>query len=52
MSTKQALRELLEAIDTLEGVTFSRDLEPYKAEAIWDDALRRAQDALAAADKE
>lgn len=46
-----ALRELLEAIDTLESVTFSRDLERYKAEAVWEDAIRRAQDALAAAEK-
>ena len=44
---ENALRELLEQIDTLEGVTYSRDFEPYKAEAVWDDAIRRAEDALA-----
>lgn len=52
MTTKQALRELLEAIETLEGVVFSRDLEQYKAEAVWDDAVRRAQDALSKHGKE
>jgi hypothetical protein len=46
---RQALEELLEQIDCLEGVEHSRDTEPYKAEACWDDALKRAQDALARA---
>ena len=48
MTVEQALRELLEQIETLESVTFSRDLEPYKAEACWDDAILNARAALAA----
>ena len=47
-TVEQALRELLEQIETLESVTFSRDLEPYKAEACWDDAILNARAALAA----
>lgn len=38
----QALRELIEQIDCLDGIEYSRDLEPYKAEACWDDAYNRA----------
>ena len=45
----QALGELLEQIECLGGVEFSKDLEPYKAEAVWDDTIRRAQTALALA---
>lgn len=44
-----ALRELLEQIDCLGGIEFSKDLEPYKAEAVWDDALRRASAAIKSA---
>jgi len=43
----RALRDLLEQIDLLDNITFSRDTEPYKAEACWEDALRRAKNALA-----
>ena len=39
----RALEELLEQIDSLEGVTFTRDTEAYKAEACWDYALIRAR---------
>lgn len=62
LSLTQALREsmereagllsragdLLEQIDTLEGVEFSRDFEPYEAEACWDDAVSRLRAALSA----
>jgi hypothetical protein len=37
------LEELVEQIDTLDGMEFSKDLEPYKAEACWDYALVRAR---------
>ena len=43
---RSALSDLLEQIECLGGIEYSRDLEPYKAEAVWDDAIRRAQDAL------
>lgn len=42
----RALRELLEAIDLIEDMTFTRDLEPYKSEAIWDAAVANAKRAL------
>ncbi len=45
----QALNELLEQIECLSSIEYSRDVEPYKAEACWDDAIRRAQDAIAKA---
>lgn len=51
-SMRQALDELLEQIECLSGIEHSKDVEPYKAEACWDDALRRAQDALARARKD
>lgn len=41
-----ALRELLEQIDSLDDVKFSRDIEPYKAEACWETALYQARQAL------
>lgn len=43
---RSALRDLVEQVELLEDVTYSRDTEPYKAEACWDDALRRAKAAL------
>lgn len=43
---RSALRELLEQIDLLDDVTLCRDIEPYKAQACWDDALSRARKAL------
>ena len=33
-------------MSSLGGIEYCRDVEPYKAEAIWEDAIRRAQDAL------
>ena len=45
----KALSELLEQIECLGGVEFSKDLEPYKAEAVWGDANRRAHAAVAKA---
>ena len=44
-----ALSELLEQIECLGGIEFSKDLEPYKAETVWDDAIRRACAAIAKA---
>ena len=37
-----ALRDLLEQIDCLDDISYSRDLEPYKAEAIWNDVYNHA----------
>lgn len=45
----RALSELMEQIECLGGIEYSRDVEPYKAEACWDDAIRRAQSAIAKA---
>jgi hypothetical protein len=44
---ERALRELVEQIDSLDDFTLTRDLEPYKAEACWNDAYRNALDVLA-----
>jgi hypothetical protein len=41
-----ALQELLDQIDTFEHITFSRDFEPYKAEAGWEYVWERAKKAL------
>jgi hypothetical protein len=41
-----ALRELLEATDYIEDIQWTRDIEPYKSEAIWDHAVRRARKVL------
>lgn len=38
----QALRDLLEQIDCLDDISYSRDTEPYKAEANWQDTYDRA----------
>jgi tmRNA-binding protein len=43
---RSALSELLDAIDSLEGIALTSDIEPYKAEAIWDDTTKRARKAL------
>jgi hypothetical protein len=43
---RSALRELLEAIEYIEYMTFTRDIETYKSEAIWDEAVSRAKKAL------
>jgi hypothetical protein len=42
----RALRELLEQIDSLEGVTFTRDLEPHEAEVCWEAAIDQARSVL------
>jgi len=42
-----ALRDLLEQVESLEGYSLTRDIEPYKAQAIWDSAIRNARNALA-----
>lgn len=43
---RRALHELLEAIDYIEDMTFTRDIESYKSEAIWDAAVENAKKAL------
>jgi hypothetical protein len=43
---RSALSELLDAIDSLEGYELTRDVDHCKSQAIWDDAIRRAQDLL------
>ena len=40
-----ALNELLEEIDALDDIKMSRDQEPYKAWAVWEDVLDRAREA-------
>lgn len=44
---KIAVQGLLEQIDMLDSYTLSKDLDPYKAEACWDDAINYAKSALA-----
>lgn len=41
-----ALGDLLEQIECLGGVEYCRDLEPYKAAAVWEGTLSDAQTAL------
>lgn len=47
MTNEQALvrvlEELIEQIDSLESVTFTRDVEHYKSEAVWNYTLLRAR---------
>jgi hypothetical protein len=43
---RSALSELLDAIESLEGYELTRDVGHYKAQACWDDAIRRARDLL------
>ncbi len=45
-----ALRELLEQVQSLEDVVLTRDIEPYKAQANWNDAIARAEEALRESD--
>jgi hypothetical protein len=40
------LEELVEQIDCLDGIEFTKDLEPHKAEACWDYALVRARNLI------
>ena len=51
MNTRQALRELLEQIDTLSGIEFSRDVDPLEAETCWAGAMQNAFAALESEDK-
>lgn len=44
---RKALDELLSAVDSLDDISLTRDVEPYKAQANWDDALATARNALA-----
>jgi len=46
MILRRALRDLLEEVEALEGYELSSDLEPHKAEAIWDAVLFEAGKAL------
>jgi uncharacterized protein with HEPN domain len=48
IALEDALADLLQQVQSLESYTLTRDVEPYKAQACWDDALKRAEDALAA----
>lgn len=41
-----ALQELLDQIDSLDDYQLTLDIEYYRAEANWKDALRRAHEAL------
>jgi hypothetical protein len=43
---RDALCQLLNEVECLDDITFSRDIEPYKAEACWEDALDTAAKAL------
>ena len=43
----EALKELLQEIDNLEGVEYTRDIEPYKAESVWTCTIDRARALLA-----
>jgi len=43
---RSALKELVEQVDSLDGIELTRDQEPYKAQACWDEALDRAKLAL------
>lgn len=43
---RYALKDLLEQIDCLDGVEFSNDLDPIKAETCWLDAIANARAAL------
>lgn len=43
---ERALRDLLDQVDSLDDITLTRDVEQYKAESNWNDALSSARDAL------
>lgn len=45
-----ALRDLMEQIESLSGFELTKDVEQYKAQAIWEGVWRRAKEALAALD--
>lgn len=42
----KALRDLLELVETFNDVELTRDIEPYKAQAIYDRTLERAREVL------
>ena len=42
-----ALRDLVEQVESLEGVEYTRDIDRYKAEANFEHAVERANKALA-----
>lgn len=46
MELKAALREVLEQIESLDSYELTRDIEPYKAEAVWDHVMERAYKVL------
>lgn len=43
---ERALRRLLDQVESLEDYSLTRDTEPYKAQACWDDAIREASNLL------
>jgi hypothetical protein len=43
---RSALKDLLEQVESLDGYQVTRDLDRYKAEACFDDAMERARNAL------
>lgn len=43
---RYALKDLLEQVDCLDGVEFSKDLDPNEAENNWLDAIANARKAL------
>jgi hypothetical protein len=43
---RSALKDLLEQVESLDGYQVTRDLDRYKAEACFDDAIERARNAL------
>lgn len=48
VTLETALRNLVEEIDCLYGIEYSRDTDLHKAEYCWNDALDRARSALIA----
>jgi hypothetical protein len=46
LQLERALRRLLEEVESLEDYTLTSDVEPYKAQACWDDAIREASNLL------
>lgn len=45
---REALKELLAQVESLEGYALTRDMPPHEAQACLDEAIRRAKDALSA----
>lgn len=43
---RAALKDFLEQVENLDDYQLTRDLEPYKAQAVWDDVLHRASEVL------